>query len=263
MLENISKLLSIKEHERGKVFSCMLFAFLIGIIQVLVLVSSLSLFLKNYAISILPYVYIASSIVTLISGEIFGFFQTRMRLTTLMEGVLVVVIGSLFISWGMLIFTTYQFIILVLIVWGWTVFGFCNLVVTNIINSLFSFEQGKRIYGMIASALAAGGIFAGLISPIIVHFIRTAHMIAVSAIVSGIALYGLYKIKKVYFYGKIKENTSETRLSKIKLSKIAPKNRKYIILIFLFSALSTFAYYLLDQWHYLKKQHAAYLHDLN
>lgn len=248
LASKILRILNIKEAEWRKVLLCVFFAFFVGFSQSYCIIAPLSLFLTAFQTTLLPYIYIASSALTLLSGLIYSYFAKRTKLITLMFSVLAACSISLFVFWILLVFTSIQFVILALIVSGWVIFGFCNMIVTLLINYIFTFEQGKRLYGLFSSAVGSGGIVAGLLSPVIVSFVKTQHIIAVASIGLAIALYLLSLIKSRYFVEKFESSDSEEELSESfkKSSKASLFRNPYLLLVFLFAAFNVFEYYSLD-----------------
>jgi hypothetical protein len=247
VLDRLFISLAIKDNERKRLSITALFAFIIGLVQLFSITIPLSLFLATYTTDLLPYIYIGSAVSTILTGFIFTTFQKKAKVLILITDILYTCAIVLFVFWLLLEFTSAKPVILFFFVSCWVIFEFCNLVMTCLEGYLFTFEEGKRLNGILTSVRAGGGVVAGLISPLIVYFINTKHFALIMAGALCLALVIFKKIKMNYFTGVINNSSDDEDCNSIVDYKSPPLYKNsYLILIFLFSALTIFEYYSLN-----------------
>lgn len=238
-------LLRIQPKETGPLFFSFFYAALVGAFQTFAIIAPLSLFLITYSSLLLPYIYIALAITILSVSNIYSFFEKKLALSTLISWILFFAAISLLLFWALLYFYFTNWLTFALVVWGWVLFGFGNIIVSCLMNSLFTLEQGKRIYGLIGGGQGLGGILAGLSTPLLVRMIGNIHLVLFTACLSATIIIIVSIIKKRYLKHQSEIHEAHTIDSKKKSFWKLLKNR-YIQLVFIFAAFNIFEYYALD-----------------
>lgn len=201
----------------------LLFTFFTGIFNSFFFNISYSEFIIDFGTSIVPYSYLASGVIGLITVRIYTYFQTRTTLKNLFLYTLIAIF---------VVMLMFYFASLVLpnesrakYVLTFLMFSFVppSLVLTALIfNSLalrfFNLRQGKRLYALVNSGEIIGSIISFFSIPSIIRLgVKGHHFLLIGAIGLGLAIFVLYFLSKKYhdqllFRPQKKEKGQQTKL---------------------------------------------------
>ena len=88
-INKFALLLNVQEDEVSRVWILWIFSFFLGIAVVCYETSAYALFLANYEVETLPFVYIGAAILVIIIGAVYSYFEDRLKFSHLMLATLV------------------------------------------------------------------------------------------------------------------------------------------------------------------------------
>lgn len=238
-------LLNVQPKERTLTALVFVFSLFMGIVQGWMVSVPLAMFLALYSSTLLPLIYIAIGVATFIVGALYSFLQKNLSFFNLLVYPLIFLIFSLLFFWGMLFLFKESWATIALLIWGWLVLSFTSIIFGALINRLFTLQQGKRLFGIIGSGGALGGIIAGGFLPLLVRLLGANHIILLSAISLSLALVFLLIIRATH--GKrlvYAEEEMAPRKKKAVFSYLL--KRKYLLLLFAVVFIAVFEDYTLD-----------------
>lgn len=241
----VLKILNILPEEATLVFFTFLFAFFLGMSLNFMYSVPLSLFLTRYSAAWLPYIYIAAGITTLIISLGYAILEKKVSVFHVLSIPMAILAASLFIFWVVLVTTDIFWIYVPLLIWSWVVDLMLYGVLGVLFNQLFTLQQGKRLFGLMAGGIALGGIIAGFGLDFLVNTIGPHQVILLTAILLMFALFDQFMIKK--HAGKRLSGTEEPESERQpSFSFKAFQNKGYVLTVFLFTSLIYFMFFSFD-----------------
>jgi AAA family ATP:ADP antiporter len=226
-----------------------LHSLLVGFTVVFLATSASTLFLTVFDAVHLSYMYIGIAVIGSIVGYLYSRLQERISAESLLKvNVTVVFLSLLLLPFPLMLRSSA--IIVVLYIWWNIVVVLLNLEFWGLAGMLFTIRQGKRLFGIIGSGEVAASVVGGVLVSSLVESVGITNLLFVSAASSGLAMLVLLHILRAFgkdlgASGERKEETSEKRPD----IKALLKNR-YVLLILLYSTLSTFAFFFVDNLFY-------------
>lgn len=242
----ILSLFRIKHTEVDKVILCCFFGLLIGAVQNIALSVPLGLFLSQFSIKLMPYIYIGTAGVSLLLGRVFDFFHKSLTFVKLMIGTISLMAISIFTFWLLVMITQEKWIIICLMICGWIIFNFSLLIIGMLLNQMFTLQEGKRLFGLVGASIGLGGVIIGLIIPLLSKWLPVLHLLLLTVGLLIAMIFILKKIEKQFsnrFHLAIIDDDEKTS-SHFTFRK-AIKN-PYIILIFSVIILTVIEFYSLE-----------------
>lgn len=239
------KLLRVKPDEARVVFLSVLFAFCIGIVQNILFSVPLAMFLARFSSSYLPHIYIACGLSTFLVGIAFSYLEKTVSVFYVLALPIGLFSASLFLFWGLLLVVTNPVIFVALLIWSLLIISLIISIVMLLTNQLFTFQQTKRIYGLILLGISTGGIIIGFGMDFLIRSIGSSHLILLAATVLLFGFITQFLIRK--HSGKrlcCVEETGESKVAKASFKSF--KDKKYILSVFLLTAIVFFVYYSFD-----------------
>src|SRR5262245_49992497 len=157
----------------------LVYSFATGVsIAVLDILAS-SLFIAEFGAGAIPYTYIIAGLVVPLCGSVYTRFEARLpvrRLMCLTLALLFVVTLGFQIGIWLL---EARWLLFALPVWFRLVYGLISLAVWGVANSLFTLQQGKRLFGLIGAGDMTAVVLASFAMPLLVQFLGTANVLLV------------------------------------------------------------------------------------
>ena len=244
-VKRLLTLLRIQPKETKTVLYIFLLAFSIGITQNILYCGPLAMFLARYNSSFLSYIYIFSGISIFFMGLIFAYFQQRVSYFKILSIPIILFSISLASFWGVLFFTNVPWVFTILVVWSFLAASIMGSIVMWVNNILFTFQQSKRIYGLVVAGNALGGITLGFLMTPLVHSIGSHNIILLSAL---ILFFGFVMQLCIKRNAEDRFLTSEKRdgTNKSEVSLQCFKHGGYIFSILIITVLIYFIHYSFD-----------------
>ncbi len=243
----ILNVLEIRPGEKLPLALLIIHSFLSGITIVFLETTANTLFLKEFSVSTLPYVYIASAIVATILGIFYVKLEKRLSPEKLL--LLTLIFLSVCIAGFHLSIKLYfsKGIVLSLMISKDVIWVLANLELWAVSGLIFNVRQGKRLFGLIVTGQIVACILAGFSIPLLVRHIGTPNLLLISTVGIVAALVVLVFITRLCEFSTDRQTTKiETRTS-LNLSK-----NRYLELFFIISVLSYLGYYIIDYIFYDK-----------
>lgn len=182
---NIINLFHIHSHEYPLVRLLFLHYFFQGIGLALFFTAANAIFLSHFPIRMLPWVYVSSAAILLVTGRIYAYCEHRMKIQRLSALMLVALFLSplLFIA-GLSLWNTI-WIAFLLMAWFRFMYLLSSLEFWGLSAIIFDVRQSKRLFGLIS----AGDIPAKLLG-----------YLSVSLLVPFIGMYGLLGLSSLAFF---------------------------------------------------------------
>ncbi len=241
-LKKGTRLLKIEPAEEKIVFLTFFYGFCIGILQNILFSVPLAMFLAHYNSSLLTLTYIGGGITSFIVGIGFTYLERKVSFFKLLALPTLFFSFLLLLFWGALFVVQEDWIYIVLQVWA-VVIGSLNVsLVSLLFNQLFTLQQGKRLYGLIAGGVALGGIMIGFSLDFLVHHIGPNQIILLASCISFLGLYTQNKIKKNSGTRFLEKEESSSTVVSLK----SFKDKKYMFSVFSITILVCFIFYTFD-----------------
>ena len=244
-VKGLLNFLKVKPKETKIVFYTFLFAFSIGVTQNILYCVPLAMFLARYSSAFLPYIYIFTGISIFFLGLVFAYCQRRFSSFKVLSLPVLLFSISLAIFWGVLFFVKVPWVFAILVVWSFLVASFIISIVMLVNNVLFTIQQSKRVYGLIFSGSALGGISIGCLMPPLLHFIGSHNIILLSALTLFFGFVMQLFIKNNsgdrFLVSEKLEDTNKPGMSLKNLKDIS-----YILSVFSVTVLICFVWYCFD-----------------
>ncbi len=242
--QRILRVLNIKSSEKVMALWSFMLAFLIGSAQCYLSAVPMSLFLTRFSSASLPQVYLVVAGLAIALGSVYTFFENRLPFNRLMLG-FILVIGCITTSlWFLLAGLTSIWIVALLTVWAIVAYDLLDLGLWSVFNRIYNLQQGKRLFGIIGASQSIGGIFSGLMLPLLLFFVATEHVILLISLIIFAALVILAGLLRTQINPEEDEDDEDVANEKNSLSKIF-KN-KYIFKLMCLVTLGVFAMYIVD-----------------
>jgi len=248
MIFNIDKLLHllhVKPEEVKIVSFTFIFTFCMGIVLNILYSVPLAMFLARYNSSLLPYIYIGVGIAVFFGGLALSYLERVVAVFYVLSIPLGIFSSSLFFFWAMLFAIKSSWIFIVLLIWALMI-GFLMIsIILLLVNQLFTFQQSKRLFGLILCGTSTGGMLVGFGMDFLVKSIGSNNVILLASLILFLGFMIQFLIRK--HSGNRLLLTGESK--EIAASEISFKrfeNKKYILQVFLFTALVFFIHYSFD-----------------
>ncbi len=201
MKDRLFNFLQVKKSDLPLLDISIQYALLIGICQSLLDVVPIALFLSAYNPSHLPMVYVITNIVLVTSGLIYNWVEKKLLPDKLFGHILLLMSACFFLLWGMMMLKTFHFLFLLLFIVAKISFIYTDLTLWGSVNAVMTLQQGKRLFGLVATARSFAGIIANLSIPLLLLWFNVAWLI------SGIAVTLLLSVKFNYRIFKLGSKT--------------------------------------------------------
>ncbi len=252
-MNTLASILNLRAGE-GKLVTLMLaYAFLIGVANILTETAASALFLADHGAAYLPIIYIATAIVTPVSGYLYLKFEQRFSFATLLRLNLLFLASALLLFWLALLLAR-RSLTPALAVWSETSWDLAELGVWSMASRLFNLRQSKRLFSLISAGLIVSEAVSGFSTPLLVGWIGTSNLllIAVGAFVgSAIFQSMLNRLYPTQLAGASEEEEEEA--TELNLRSIGNLFQiRYILLIFAIIFAYSFAHDFLGNAFYFE-----------
>lgn len=177
--------LKVEPGEGVPLFWLIAFSFFAGLVLVSFYAASSALFLATYGSETIPWVYIASAVVSTLAGAVYYRVERRWTPYRLFTGTLLFLFLSIVGFRLGLITTASSWPAFGLLTWFPVVSGLMTVVQWTLAGSVFDVRQGKRLYGLVGGGELLAAVAGGAMTPLFVGNLGTPNLLWVAA--SGIA----------------------------------------------------------------------------
>ena len=204
-------------------------------------------FLSDYSVDLLPQIYIATAVVSVLLGLAYAKLEKKVEPLTLLKIVLVflivVMLGLYVLSMG----SDAPWVSMALMVWKDVHWVLIEIQFWAVAGFLFNVRQGKRLFGLAASGDILAKILGGFGMPWIVGLTGTVHLLLIAGSGLCLCLAMLIVVEKTMKDRFVVEDAEQESSHKTLLELCRDR---YLRLFFLLSFLSMIGFYLLDYIFY-------------
>ena len=239
-IKSITRFFNIRDGEGLPLFLLMVHSFFNGVTFVFFDTSAYTLFLGQFSVKSLPYVYIGTGIAAMILGFAYTKLEGKVSPATLFKitlSFLVILITGLYIA--LQIFQS-KFIVFLVAVGSEIICIIACLELWALAGLMFNIRQSKRLLGLIVASQEIPGLIGGLSIPLIVQFWDVKNLLLVAAGGMIASLTVLMYIIRVYPLSSKEEESDDNKNTSVDFKD------RYLHLFFVLTVLSFFGFYLID-----------------
>lgn len=205
-------------------------------------------FLSDFGVSLLPHVYIATAIISVIVGFTYLKYEKSVEPLRLMKGVLVLLMVMMAGFYFLMLVMPGTWLSMGLMVWKGVHWVLIQIEFWAVAGYLFNVRQGKRLFGLVATGDVLSNILGGFGMPWIVDQTGTVHLLLIAGVGVGLCFVMLIVTERTQGHRFGQEEESEEvgkRRSLVQLCR-----DRYLALFFILSLLSCISFFLLDYVFY-------------
>ncbi len=226
-----------------------LHSFLSGISLVFFETAANTLFLMEYNISELPYVYISASILSVLMGLFYTKLQDKIDIQKLLKISLYFVLAMIIVFFILIKFNDHKLSAMGIMIFKDILWMFVGMEFGILTGIIFNIRQGKRLFGLLMTGEILSGILGGLSIGYILNYVQTIDLLFFSSLTLILSIVLLNKIIKTFpksFLDAVVDD--ETEATDGGYSSLL-KN-KYYLIFFSISLLSFLVFYFIDYIFY-------------
>jgi ATP:ADP antiporter, AAA family len=236
----------------GEGMACLLLllhSFALGAAGVFLDTPANTLFLHQFSVDTLPYVYMLTAAITALLGYGYARLEARLAPAQLLVATLAFLLGGTGLLYGALWVSEAPWLTLGLMVWKDVQWVFADIEFWALAGLLFNVRQGKRLFGLIGTGAVTASIAGGFSMPLVVQTTGTLNLLLLS-VVSLVAALGvlLYTIRR--FTGRFAPSEGQPEHQQETSPMLHLFQERYIGLFFSLSILAILGYYCLEYVFY-------------
>ena len=181
--------LGVRPDEVARLRTVMICSLLLGASLVLYYSASNAIFLTEYGVQKLPYVYIVNGLLVILFGlgwAALGRHVTFRAQTLVLNLVLA---SSILVFWAVVKATGSHPVIFAMMAWFRLLFIYTTLGLWEVSSRLFDIRQGKRLFSFVGLGIMLASVVGGTMTPLLVAAAGTVNLLLMSA--AFLALYAL------------------------------------------------------------------------
>jgi len=228
-----------------------LHSFLSGISLVFFETAANTLFLMEYNISELPYVYIIASVLSVFIGVLYTKIEKKVDIQNLLKISLYFVLLMIVAFFVLIKFNDNKLSFMGIMIFKDILWMFVGMEFGILTGIIFDIRQGKRLFGLLMTGEILSGILGGLSISYILNYIETIDLLLISSLSLVLSIVLLGKIVKTFekrFTDVVDDDVDESS----KGSYFGLLKNKYYLVFFSISLLAFFVFYFIDYIFYFK-----------
>src|SRR5437879_6043748 len=208
-----------------------------------------TLFLQNFSVQTLSYVYMLTAVVTAFLGYIYAKLEARLTPAYLLSAILGFLLTSTCIFYLALLRSNAKWLAMGLMLWKDVQWMLGDMAFWALAGLVFNVRQGKRLFGLIGAGEVTARILGGFSIPVFVKYFGTLNLLLISAATMLTALGALIYTVRVcadrFASLKSEPETARDAGSIYKLFK-----ERYLALFFSISILAIVGFFFIDYIFY-------------
>lgn len=213
-----------------------------------------AMFLEHFSADNLPVIYLASTLISIFLGSIYGWLQSfvAMRWLIVLVALLMAAPLPLFVMGfkapeGIAIagFTVFRVSVLLMRLWQQVLYVLSDLNTTITVNQLFNIREIKRAYPLISSGVLVADVLSGFALPLVLSRLGLSGVIwvAFGMILTGAGLlFSISQRQQRYFRSSVRRESSNTEATK----QLRGQSMNYRWLLLAFFVLAEAMFLLVD-----------------
>lgn len=244
-MRKTAQILGLRQGESKLVGILVAHFFLISAAQTLLLSPAYALFLQENEASLMPWLYLAVSILATGVTTVYLWMGRRFSQFQLLAGVLVSIGMLTLLFRGLLMLPERGVIIFSLPIYHSIMWTLTNMEVWALAGAVLNVRQAKRLFGLLIAGKALGELLFGLTTPLLIQWLGAENLLLISALMIAASLWTMIVLKP-YFIG-VKKTARAGRGASSKSRLFA---NSYVRLLFAFILIGWMAYYVIDNIFY-------------
>jgi hypothetical protein len=182
--------LGIRPDEVARLRTVMIGSMLLGASLILYYTASNAIFLTEYGVQELPYVYIVNGLLVIAFGLGWAALgrHVTFRAQTLVLNLALA--ASILVFWTGVEASGSHAVIFAMMAWFRLLFIYTTLGLWEVSSRLFDIRQGKRLFSLVGLGIMVAYVLGGALTPLLVAAVGTVNLLLVSA--AFLALYALF-----------------------------------------------------------------------
>ncbi|MGI8893754.1 MAG: cyclic nucleotide-binding domain-containing protein [Bacteroidia bacterium] len=190
-------LLNVRKQEGKPVMLLFLHHFSLGIGVALFYTAANVLFLSNYDISYLPYVYLMAAVLMIVAARAYQYVEHHYKVTQTYILSIIFLLVSVILFWLGLKVLGYLWIIFMMLAWHRSIYLVSNLEFWGVSSSIFDIRQSKRLFSLISAGDVPAKLLGYLSVTALVPFVGTENLLILSIVSFGVSIYVLQRILNI------------------------------------------------------------------
>ncbi len=251
----LASVFNVRPGEGARLLLLLAHSFAQGLSLVFLETPANTLFLSNFPVVTLPYVYIATAVVSTLMGYGYARLEARFAPAKLLTVTLVVLSAAT--GFFYLTFQLHQskWLAIGLMIWKDVWWALTGIEFWALAGFLFNVRQGKRLFGVVGTGEVVAGILGGLSVPVIVTHIGTVNLLLIS---TGAMLVSLAVLSYTLRFEAARfapaEGEAEAKRDARSLMELF--RERYLFLFLGLTILSLMSYYFIDYVFYEQVENA-------
>jgi len=241
------RILNVKVEEFGYVRLLFLHNFFQGIGLAMFFSAANSIFLTQVGSKSLPLVYIFASVLLLVIGIAYSYFERRISIKNLLFTILILLAFSILLIRIGLSITDSIWIAFAAIMWYRATQLLNYLEFWGLTSMMLDIRQSKRLFGLVSSGEVTAKLLGYFSIPFLVPIIGKTNLIFISAVAFAICFLILHSIAKNYGYNKLdRPKVSATELKNESSVFFRYIKSDFIVLLSILSFISVLVFTFID-----------------
>lgn len=210
-----------------------------------------TLFLVNYDTSDLPFVYILTSVISVIFGFVYTKLEDNLNIKSLLKVTLLFLVFVTLFFLFLIKFFNFDFSYMAIMIFKDVVWMFAGIEFGILTSIIFDIRQGKRLFGLLMSGEILAGILGGISVGALMNLIDSIDLLFISGLSLVLSFLLLLNILKK-FSSKFDNADLSEEDEGVDVSYKALLKNNYYFLFFVISLLSFFVFYFIDYIFYFQ-----------
>ena len=253
MKEFLKKWLSLKERDFKSTMWLISLSFLLGLCVSVYLISSQTLFLKQYGAEKLPVAFIFSGIAGLVVWYITNFIDQRANFRIQVMAKTVIIVLSIIVLSIFQNYNLYEHTSFLIFVWFRVIIYLAVIVLWSLANRIFNIESAKSVFPVIALGEGIAYMIGFFFTSLILSFVSLNELLYVSSGLAFLALIAQNSIYVIHRESILKVNTKKVEKTNDKKSNRSEKigitkmlSDSYLGILFSLALLPIFSRFFID-----------------
>lgn len=213
MKQKILGILNVKASESKQVFDLLSVQFFIGLATAFLNIIAFSLFIYNFSIDKLPYVYLIIALLMVIVNIVYEKLEHTYSPLTLLKLVISIAAFLLLVLWAGLTFGNKHDFIFVLLVFNTLIYMLTGYAFWGLVSLLFNVRESRRVFSIVGSGDIPSKLIGYIVAPLLIPLIGLSNLIWLAVISLGVSLYLFNKVIKKRRWDDIRKRSSHTHHS--------------------------------------------------
>lgn len=245
----IATVLNIRPGEGLPLTLLLIHSFAQGLSFVFLETPANTLFLSKFSVESLPYVYIATAIVSTLIGFGYSKMEASIPPAKLLSVTLIFLLVMTGLFYGAFLLYDSKWLTMGLMIWKDVWWALTGIEFWALAGFLFNVRQGKRLFGLIGTGEVLAGILGGLSVPFILNYISTVQLLLIAA-VGMLASLAVLTYTLRFAADRFAPAEGQDATEKYSKPFFQLFKERYLSLFFSVSILSFMCYYFIDYVFY-------------